>query len=331
MAATEKENDIKVSIICITYNQVSYIEEAIKSFLMQKTNFEFEILIHDDASTDGTTEIVRRYQERYPDKIRTVIQSENQYSKGIRVAKTFLWPIARGKYIAMCEGDDFWTDSNKLQVQYDYMEAHPDCSTFIHNGWIVSQDKRRVFNSKPISDHECKYGTEDAIEGLGIKVVTNSYFYRTDIIRRKPSGFFAKSPTGDYVRLIENSLYGYIFYSPKKMSAHRVLAKNSLTVAWNQNSKLRDEYISKQMIFLDALNEETEGKFDAVIREQKKQQQFEHYVCYRDKDKLKQEPYRTMLKSMPIKKKIQYYTPGLFQMLRQAAWILRKEKKIKYE
>ena len=109
------------------------------------------------------------------------------------------------------------------------------------------------------------------------------------------------------------------------------LQKTQLTVAWNQNSKLRDEYISKQMIFLDALNEETEGKFDAVIREQKKQQLFEHYVCYRDKDKLKQEPYRTMLKSMPIKKKIQYYTPGLFQMLRQVAWILRKEKKIKYE
>lgn len=327
----EKQNDIKVSITCITYNQVSYIEEAIKSFLMQKTNFEFEILIHDDASTDGTAEIVKRYQERYPEKIRAVLQKENQYSKGVKVSQTFLWPMARGKYIAMCEGDDFWTDSHKLQIQYDYMEAHPDCSTYIHNGWIVSQDKKKVFNSTPISDQECTYGTEDAIKGLGIKVVTNSYFYRADIIHRKPSKFVAKSPTGDYVRLIENSLDGYIFYSPKKMSAHRVLAKNSLTVAWNQNPKLRDEYIINQMAFLDALNEETGKKFDAVIQEQKQQQLFDHYVCYREEDKLKQEPYKTMLKSMPFKKKIQYYSPGLFQVLRWMAWVLRKEKKIKYE
>lgn len=328
---SEEQNEIKVSITCITYNQVSYIEEAIKSFLMQKTNFEFEILIHDDASTDGTAEIVKSYQEKYPGKIRAVLQKENQYSKGVKIGQTFLWPIVRGKYIAMCEGDDFWTDSHKLQIQYDYMEAHPDCSTYIHNGWIISQDKKKVFNSKPISNHERVYGTEEAIKGLGIKVVTNSYFYRTDIIRKKPYGFVAKSPTGDYVRLIENSLYGYIFYSPKKMSAHRAFAKNSLSVAWKQNTKLRDEYITKQMDFLDALNEETGGKFDSVIQEQKQQQLFNHYVSYREDDKLKLEPYKTMLKSMPLKRKIQYYTPGLFQILRRVAWLLRKEKKIKYE
>lgn len=109
-------DEIIVSVLCFAYNHEKYIRQAIEGFLMQKTSFGIEILIHDDASTDKTQEIIKEYQEKYPDLVKTVLQTENQYSKGIDVCK-FLINIAKGKYIAFCEGDDYWIDERKLEKQ----------------------------------------------------------------------------------------------------------------------------------------------------------------------------------------------------------------------
>ena len=115
-----------VSISCLTYNHEKYIRNTIEGFLMQKTNFDFEILIHDDASSDGTTEIIKEFEKKYPDKIKPIYQKENQWSKGVKISLTHLWPKAQGKYIAICEGDDQWTDPYKLQKQVDFLEQHPE-------------------------------------------------------------------------------------------------------------------------------------------------------------------------------------------------------------
>lgn len=116
-----------VSICCITYNHAPYIRECLDGFMMQKTNFPIEIIINDDASTDGTTEIIKEYEARYPDIIKPIYQIENQYSKGVRgMYANFCFPRAQGKYIALCEGDDYWTDPLKLQKQVDFLESHPD-------------------------------------------------------------------------------------------------------------------------------------------------------------------------------------------------------------
>ena len=93
---------------------------------MQKTNFRFEVLIHDDASTDNTANIIREYEARYPDIIKPIYQKENQYSKGVKIGQTYLYPNAKGKYIAECEGDDYWTDPLKLQKQVEILEMHPE-------------------------------------------------------------------------------------------------------------------------------------------------------------------------------------------------------------
>lgn len=118
-----------VSICCITYNQAPYIRECLDGFIMQKCNFDFEILIHDDASTDGTQDIIKEYQQKHPNIIKPVFQTENQYSKGQRGMNIkYNFPRAEGKYIALCEGDDYWIDPLKLQKQVDFLEMHIDFS-----------------------------------------------------------------------------------------------------------------------------------------------------------------------------------------------------------
>jgi len=152
VAITRTQNEIMsnweeaqplVSICCITYNHLSYLREAIDSFLMQETSFPFEIIVHDDASTDGTTEIVLEYAKKYPNIIRVIIQSQNQYSKGGLINPRFVFPKARGKFIALCEGDDYWTDKTKLQKQVDFLENNPeyvitysDAQPFDENGLL---------------------------------------------------------------------------------------------------------------------------------------------------------------------------------------------------
>ncbi len=128
-----------VSVVCATYNHVEFIEDAIKGFIAQKTCFPFEVIIHDDASTDGTQEVIKRYADQYPELIRPIYQKENQYSQNKRPLDHCL-PVAKGKYIAICEGDDYWTDANKLKIQHDYMEKNPECVVTHHNAFVFNSE-----------------------------------------------------------------------------------------------------------------------------------------------------------------------------------------------
>lgn len=115
-----------VSICTAVYNHEPFLRECFEGFIMQKTNFAFEVLVHDDASTDGSTNIIREYTAKYPHIFKPIYQQENQYSKGVKVSLKYQYPRAQGKYIALCEGDDYWTDPLKLQKQVDFLESHPD-------------------------------------------------------------------------------------------------------------------------------------------------------------------------------------------------------------
>ena len=126
-----------VSILCATYNQKDFIAQTIESFLMQKVDFPIEIIVHDDASTDGTAEIVKEYADKYPDIIKPIFQKENQHSKKTGIWNTFIYPKAQGKYYADCEGDDYWTDPNKLQRQVDFLESHPEYSLSTENANVL--------------------------------------------------------------------------------------------------------------------------------------------------------------------------------------------------
>lgn len=131
--------DVTVSIICIAYNHEKYIKNTIEGFLMQKTTFNYEILIHDDASTDGTAAIIQNYASRYPDKITAICQKENQYQKG-KPCSLLLINQAKGKYLAFCEGDDFWTDCEKLEKQVQVLESYHECVACVHNVLVVREN-----------------------------------------------------------------------------------------------------------------------------------------------------------------------------------------------
>ncbi len=125
---------------------------------MQKTNFPVEVLIHDDASTDRSADIIREYEQKYPDLFRPIYQTENQYSKKVSIWAEIQFPRARGKYIAFCEGDDYWTDPRKLQKQVDYMEANPGCSLCFHNAIIHTEGGKegdRLFYPLEERDYTC--------------------------------------------------------------------------------------------------------------------------------------------------------------------------------
>jgi glycosyltransferase involved in cell wall biosynthesis len=116
-------NNVSVSICCQTYNHETFIKECLDGFVMQKTDFVFEILVHEDASTDNTAKILKEYEVKYPHLFRCVYQTENQFKKQNTLIN-ILFPMARGKYIALCEGDDYWIDPLKLQKQVDFLEKN---------------------------------------------------------------------------------------------------------------------------------------------------------------------------------------------------------------
>src|SRR5574344_1129401 len=135
--------DPLLSICCIAYNQEKFIRQTLDGFVMQKTNFKFEVLINDDCSTDGTADIIREYETNYPDLIKPLYHDRNQYSQGFPVNMNNV-SRAKGKYIALCEGDDYWIDPQKLQVQVDFLESHPDFS-LTYTDYKIYFEGRHVF------------------------------------------------------------------------------------------------------------------------------------------------------------------------------------------
>ena len=126
------ENEIEVSVFCTCYNQENYIRDCLDGCIMQETNFKFEVIVHDDASTDKSPAIIKEYQKKYPNIIKPIIQNENQYSQNVPYMQKFMLPRAKGKYIAFCEGDDFWSDIHKLQIQYNILENNENCNICLH-------------------------------------------------------------------------------------------------------------------------------------------------------------------------------------------------------
>lgn len=215
---------IKVSVFCLAFNQRIYIEQALDSMLMQETDFDYEILINDDCSNDGTKEIIREYQKKYPGKIKSVFHKENQYSKGKRsFILRYLIPKAKGQYFAICEGDDYWTDPRKLQKQVDFLDRNPDYTLCFHKVIVKYENNEKKDIIYPDVEDPSWYTKDELIRTNYIQ--TNSVMYRR---LDYANAHKTLSPADWYLHLF-HAHYGKIKFMDEVMSVYR---KHSKGIWW---------------------------------------------------------------------------------------------------
>lgn len=206
-----------LTVACITYNHVAFIHKAIDSFLNQQTNFPIELIIHDDNSTDGTADIVKDYQQNHPRLIKAILRSENQFSKkGFGFLRDVL-KQARGKYVAICEGDDYWSDPNKLQQQVDFLEDNPDFSICFHK---VQIDQEGLLTEDFITRPPATVTTIDDLACKNYIHTCSCVFRNRGVNVLGPN--LGESPLGDYYLHMMNAQYGKIHYIDSIMSVYRI-------------------------------------------------------------------------------------------------------------
>lgn len=225
-----KDNVPLVSICCITYNHSKYIQKCLDGFVEQKTDFIFEILIHDDGSNDGTREIIEEFQERYPNIIKPIFQSENQWSKGVRgINYRYNFPRANGKYIALCEGDDYWTDPFKLQKQVDFLEANPGYSLCFHKSSVIMDDIQQ-FVLPSINENKSFIINDIITESNFIR--TESMVFRKSVIDNMEILFVY---AGDLFLSLLCASKGKVYFISETMSVYRMHDKGFYSGSSSEN------------------------------------------------------------------------------------------------
>ena len=305
--------DIKVSIVCNAYNHGRYIRDALNGFVMQKTDFEFEVLIHDDASTDDTADIIREFEMQYPHLVKPVYQTENQYSQGVSVTPAFQVPRIKGKYVAFCEGDDYWTDPLKLQKQYDAMEAHPEVDMCANAAIRKDGETGKELSRICPADHDAILPLADVIAGGGGFIASASLFYRTHLLFDLPK--FRQIIRYDYTLQMQGALRGGILYIHDFMTVYRAGVAGSWTKRVAFNVEKREKHMAKVREALLSLNEDTEGKYESIIRTKIREDEFELLRLREDYKKMLSKEYRDFFKKLSAKNRFKIRLKAAFPFL----------------
>ena len=247
--------DVKVSVAMITYNHEQFIAEAIEGVLMQKTDFAVELVIGDDCSTDGTRAIVRSYGEGYPERIRLLLPEHNLGAHANFVATI---DACGGQYIALCEGDDYWTDPLKLQKQVEFLEAHPECAMCFHeaydlwpNGHKTEYVRSRQTDIKPF------YGLEDVV--VRHFIPTASIVYRNGLTDVSHSGF-PQITAGDWMLHVMLAEKGALAFLDQNWSVRRVHPGGVMSMG-------APESVAKHvMLSANIIDQYLRGRFAHVLR-----------------------------------------------------------------
>ncbi|MEW6992716.1 glycosyltransferase [Colwelliaceae bacterium MEBiC 14330] len=224
-------DEIYVSVVCMTYNQETYIKTAVDSFLKQEFDYKYEIIIHDDASTDSTPQIIQQYLSLYPNIIKVIKQKVNQYSIKPTLPSINTLNEAQGRYIAICEGDDYWIDSRKLKLQFEKLEANPSVNLCFHSYKYIIDGQ---FSDSKLSSFQENVPFEDIVLAGGGGLCTASLFIRRCAMLPLPK-FFRNAPVGDYFMQVIAASSGGAIYLNENMAAYRV---NSIG-SWSASIKSR--------------------------------------------------------------------------------------------
>lgn len=316
-----KEN-VLVSVYCLTYNHEKYIKNALEGFVNQKTNFKYEVIVHDDASKDGTANIVREYAEKYPDIIKPILQTENKYSQKINILRTFITPEVRGKYLAICEGDDYWCSCDKLQKQVDFLESHPEYSACAHNTKLydMKTDEERIM-----------YGAEDKIIRLedvifqgGTAYHTSSIMYKTEYLFNRPAYLDSIRGVGDYPLAIFLTTQGKIKYFSDVMSVYRFNVPGSWTARQNRNQTIT--LYAQKIKMLTAAKEANDKKYYQLFDEAIDQYTYEWRKSTGDYAVLKEERYRKYYHNEPFSSKVKLVIKQYFGFVDKIYRAIKKEQ-----
>jgi glycosyltransferase involved in cell wall biosynthesis len=251
----ENLNKPLVSIWCTAFNHEKYIHDCLASFINQKTNFHFEIIVHDDASTDKTQEIIKIFELQNRGLFNNIYQTENQFKKSKSLIP-ILSKISRGKYIALCDGDDYWTDPLKLQKQVEFLEGNENVSACFHDAWILNE----ISNTKepfPILEKEL-LETEDLIK-FGWTIPTHSLVFRNDSL--PIPDWFNYIKNGDYSLQLILSLSGPLYKFNEKMGVYRQ-HPNGLHNSFSKNRVYLKNQVLKVLYFF---NYYSNFKYDNLI------------------------------------------------------------------
>lgn len=246
---------MKVSVLVMTYNHEKFISQALESVAMQKTNFEYEILISEDCSTDRTRQIVLEFQKAYPENVRLLLSEQNIHSNEIVVRGI---QAARGEYIALLDGDDYWTSPHKLQKQVDFLDSHPECSLCFHNARIFHEaDGREGRNWTPPGHKEIS--TLDDI-WMGNFIATCSTMFRRGLIGEIPVWYNDFFPITDWPLHILNAEHGKIGYIDEVMGIYRY-HPGGLYSPFSETKKQQET-----LKFYHTMNKNLNYRYDRIVR-----------------------------------------------------------------
>lgn len=230
----DNSQELIVSVNCIAYNQKIFIKDCLEGFVMQKTTFRFEAIVHDDASTDGTADIIKEYAKEYPEVIKPILEKENQWSKNNGSLEKIMQEACTGKYIAFCEGDDYWIDPYKLQKEVDYLEAHPDCSLVYTKDWHWDE---KISKFSEIYGHETNF--KSMMGGINEMPTPSIVIRRSKYLEyiRKVNPYSKKWKLGDFPLVLFISGCSKFKFLDEVTCVHRILS-NSVSHSVNELSLL---------------------------------------------------------------------------------------------
>ncbi|MBE0469907.1 MAG: glycosyltransferase family 2 protein [Methyloprofundus sp.] len=229
-----------VSVCCIAYNHEPYIEDALEGFLIQETDFPFEIIIHDDASTDKTADIIREYVLAYPNIIKPILQTENQFHINGHLPFKNTWEKVKGEFSALCEGDDYWTEPKKLQAQVDIMRQHTNINISFHPAVKWCEKNKTKVNIATHYKNKQIINLSQVISNSGGYMPTASLMIRSKVLKTLPSWFYEQAPVGDYyVQILASNPAGALYF-PSVMSVYRTCLQGSWSDSMSNIEKLEE-------------------------------------------------------------------------------------------